>query len=80
MPKYHKGQPLTYKPHNALCKVVNVTPYHESDDPHAFVTVELKNRDLRTIPVSVQDDYLTTDKPVPFFQHILQGPAKVKQV
>ena len=63
MAKYQEGNILTYKPLNQTCTVVNVTPYHESSDPHAFVTVELKNGDLRSVPVAKQDKYLTTDPP-----------------
>ena len=61
--KYHIGDTPTYIPLNQIVTVVNVTPYHESDDPHAFVTVELKSGDLRTIPVARQDKYLTSQPP-----------------
>lgn len=61
--KYKVDQELTYKPLNQRVKVSHVTPYHEEADPNAFVTVELKSGDLRSVPVAVQDDYLTTDPP-----------------
>lgn len=65
MPKYKVGQKLTYKPLNAVVTVAHVTPYHADDDQHAAVTVRLANGDLRTVPVAIQDDVLTTDAPKP---------------
>ena len=60
MAKYKEGQQLSFLPARVSCKVVHVTPYHESDDPHAMITVELTNGDVRTFPVAVQDNYLST--------------------
>lgn len=61
--KYRIGDTPTYIPLNQTATVVNVTPYHESDDPHAFVTIELKSGDLRNIPVARQEKYLTSEPP-----------------
>lgn len=60
MAKYKVGQELTYLPSRSKCKVVHVTPYHDSEDQHAMITVELSNGDTRTFAVAVQDDYLST--------------------
>jgi len=49
--------PLDHKP----CKVVHVTPYHENDDPHAFVTVQFPDGNLCNVPVAIQDEYLATE-------------------
>lgn len=76
--KYKEGQKLTLRKTNQPCTVVHVTPYHESDDPHAFVTVELKNGDLRQVPVKHQDEYLTTAPPVPLVRKWLT-PEKVSR-
>lgn len=77
--KYREGQTLTYKPLNQTVTVEHVTPYHESDDPHAFVTVSLKNGDLRQVPVKSQDKFLTTDPPKRYsVLQLVTGKAKVK--
>lgn len=73
--KYKKGQEITHKRLNVRVKVVHVTPYHDDADQHAVVTVELKNGDLRSIPVAIQDDYLTTDPPKPLWKIFAPKPA-----
>ena len=60
------GQELTYKPLNQRVTVAHVTPYHDADDQHAAVTVRLKSGDIRTVPVAIQDDYLTVEAPLPW--------------
>lgn len=64
MKKYQVDQELTFKPLNQRVKVVHVTPYHEDGDQNAFVTVELRSKDLRSVPVKIQDRYLTEEKPL----------------
>lgn len=51
--------PFDYQP----CLVKHVTPYYEEGDPHAMITVEFTDNDVRTIPVAIQDIYLATDTP-----------------
>jgi hypothetical protein len=68
MAKYRVGQELTYKPLNQRVIVAHVTPYHESEDPHAKVTIRLKSGDLRDVPVLIQEDYLTVEAPLPMFK------------
>lgn len=61
--KYKADQILTYIPKNQRVTVVHVTPYHEDGDPDAFVTVQLADGDLRSIPVALQDRFLTVAPP-----------------
>lgn len=63
--KYKKDQPVTYIPLNRRAVVEHVTPYHDADDQHAAVTIRLDTGDIRTIPVAVQEKYLTTEPPKP---------------
>ena len=64
--KYKKDQPVTYIPLQKRAVVDHVTPYHDADDQHATVTIRLLDSgDLRTVPVAVQDKYITTEAPKP---------------
>lgn len=62
--KYSEGQTLTYKPANAICRVVHNTlkPGGVNAD-EAIVFVTYRNS-LQAVPVAKQDAYLTTDAPV----------------
>lgn len=63
--KYKVGQVLTYKKHNVAVTVVGTTlaPGGGNADV-AIVIVETKNGILMPVPVSRQDEYLTTDPPL----------------
>lgn len=65
--KYKVDQPVTFLPLKKRAQVVHVTPYHDSADQHATVTIKfLDSSDTRTIPVAVQDQFLSTEPPKSF--------------
>ncbi len=81
--KHKVGDPLHYIPFNyAPCMVMHVTPYHEEGDKSAFVTVELTDGDIRTIPVALQDKYLALDAPKqrPAGQPIVRKPGLIRRI
>lgn len=61
---YKKGDTLTYKPANAICRVVhNTLKPGGVNAEEATVWVRYRNA-LQGVPVAVQDDFLTTEPPV----------------
>jgi len=64
MEHYAKGETLTYIPHNQPVTVVHNSTLVGQIRGTDAVTIRLKNGDLRTVPVAVQDEYLTRNPPV----------------
>lgn len=64
MEHYQKGETITYIPHNQLVTVVHTSKLPGLERPTDTVTIRLKNNDIRSIPVAVQDDFLTRNPPV----------------
>lgn len=66
--KYHVGDELTYKTSNQRVKVIHTTLKAGAvNADEAFVTIRTKQNTPITIPVAVQDDYLTTEPPKGIF-------------
>lgn len=64
MEHYQKGETLTYIPHNQQVTVIHNSTLVGQIRGTDAVTIRLKNGDLRTVPVAVQDDFLTRTPPV----------------
>lgn len=62
--KYKPGQQLTHKPTNSVVTVVHNSLKPGGVNEHeAVVTVRTKQNSLISVPVDIQDQYLTTEPP-----------------
>lgn len=65
MDNFQPGQIVTYIPLNQSVTVVHNSTLVGQVRGTDAVTVKLKNGDLRTVPVAIQDNFLTRNPPKP---------------
>lgn len=64
MEHYQKGETLTYIPHNQPVTVVHNSTLAGQIRGTDTVFVRLKNGDIRSVPVAMQNEFLTRNPPV----------------
>lgn len=64
MDNFQPGQIVTYIPHNQQVTVIHNSTLVGQIRGTDTVFIRLKNGDLRSIPVAVQDEFLTRNPPV----------------